>query len=202
LKTAKKNPGSQSAGIFLLSFLLLIICSSLVFAHHELLPAPEREYLKLISLHPFKDTLISKGDYHFFITVAESAPDTYDLIFYIENWRFIRPVRSDKELLIFKNGAAEPERFVLGNDITGASFLRYIARQPFEALVKVAAVTAEGNPISVETNIQIGSPKASVLFIMICGLILVALVLFVGMSFPSRKQRDKLQRESSKANQS
>ena len=164
-----------------LSLLLIFILSSLIEAHHESLPAPERWYLKLVSLHPFKDKLISQGDYDFFITVAESAPDTFDIIFYIENSLFKRAVHSPKEILLYRNDTKIPGRFILETDISGVSSLKYVAHKPFETRIKVSATTADNKPISVETDIQIGSPKPSLVFIIIFGLLILVAVITVSL---------------------
>jgi hypothetical protein len=153
--------------------------SSFVWAHHETLPAPDREYLKLISMHPFKDTLITQGNYNFFITVVESAPDTYDLYFYIENSLFKRPVHSDKGVLIYPANSRTPEKFFLTSDITGAASMRYIVRKPFLAKVELSTVVPGGKTISVTADIQLGSPKPSFVFLILFGLILAAFVIFI-----------------------
>lgn len=160
--------------------LLIIIFSGLsVQAHHESLAAPEREYLKLISLHPFKDTVIHNNGYDFYITVVELAPRTVDLIFYIENPLFKRPVHSVKEILLYQEGSLALQRFALGTDITGVSSLRYRYQKPFEAKLKIITVAPDHQNLSAETTIQIGSPKASYLFLIVFGIILIISIIFV-----------------------
>lgn len=185
-----------------LSLLLIFILSSLIEAHHESLPAPEREYLKLISLHPFKDKLISRENYDFFITVVELAPDTFDIIFYIENSLFKRAVHSPKEILLFHNNTGIPAKFILGSDIAGVSNLKYFAHKPFDAKIKVSAKTSDNEPISVETDIQIGSPSPSIIFIVTFMLIILVTIISVYLSqrhrglkenppFPPLEKRDE-----------
>ena len=183
-KLANQPDGRQTGSpnnckIAVLSLLLILSFSSLIRAHHELLPAPEREYLKLISQHPFKDTLITQGNYNYFITVAESAPDTYELIFYIENSLFRRAEHSPKEVLIYRNESETPERFILESDRTGASMLTYFSHEPFQAKIKVMSTTSDNQPLSIETNIQIGSPKPSFAFIAVFGLLIMIAIVIV-----------------------
>lgn len=167
--------------IVLSLFLLLILISnfpSFVEAHHESLPAPERDYLKLISLHPFKDKIVSYNNYNFYITIVESAPNVVDLIFYIENSILKRPLRSPKEILLYQKDSGNPERFVLESDITGVSTLRYRYHKPFQARVKILSETSDNQPISVESLIQIGSPSPSIPFIIVFAfLILFAIII-------------------------
>ncbi|MFH0889118.1 MAG: 4Fe-4S binding protein [Planctomycetota bacterium] len=184
-----------------LSLLLVFTLSSLIKAHHELLPAPEREYLKLISLHPFKDKLISlrcsraecpvspqgigaQGNYDFFITIVESAPDTFDIIFYIENSLFKRAVRSSKEILLYRSDTKITDKFILESDISGVSSLKYFAHKPFETSIKVSAKTSDNEPISVKTDIQIGSPPPSIIFIVT--FILIILIAIISVYLPQK----------------
>src|SRR3989339_1552782 len=96
---------------------LIVTFSGLyVQAHHESLAAPEREYLKLVSLHPFKDKVVHNNDYDFYITVVESAPQFVDVFFYVENKLFKRPVYSVKEILLYPEGSLIPQPFTLQTD--------------------------------------------------------------------------------------
>ncbi|MFH1231821.1 MAG: hypothetical protein V1709_10035 [Planctomycetota bacterium] len=171
-----------------LSLLLVFILSSIIKAHHESLPAPERWYLKLISLHPFKDKLISQDGYDFFITVAESAPDTFDIIFYIENSLFKRAVHSSKEIVLYNNETGISDKFILQSDIAGVSNLKYFAHKPFETRIKVSATTSDNKPISVETDIQIGSPSPSIIFIIT--FMLIILIAIASVYFHRGERRD------------
>jgi hypothetical protein len=173
----------------ILSILLLFIFSSFIKAHHESLPAPEREYLKLISLHPFKDKVISQDNHDFFITVAETAPDTFTIFFYIENSLFKRAVHSPKEILFYNEDAKLPDKFNLESDISGVSSMQYFAHKPFEAKIKVSAVTNDNKPISVETDIQIGSPQPSIVFIIIFGLTILIMIIIVSRQLSIRKTK-------------
>jgi len=159
---------------------LIVTFSGLyVQAHHESLAAPEREYLKLISLHPFKDTVIHHNGYDFYITAVESAPQAVDLIFYIENPLFKRPVHSVKEILLYPDGASTPQRFTLETDISGVSSLRYYYQKPFAGIIKVAAITPEHKTLSAGMVIQIGSPEPSHSFFIIFGLIIIGVLCYV-----------------------
>lgn len=180
----RKIPGAGGNGIF-----LLLVCIIFLFIASEAKSLfacdwcgckqkREREYLQSIASQPFKDMLVSSGGYDFFITVAEPEPDTYDIYFYIENSITKRPVHSDKEILFYNEDSQSPERFVLPSDIAGLSTLRYISAKPFQTKIKVSAVTAENQPISTETNTQIGSPKPSLAFIVPFGFVIIIAVLF------------------------
>ncbi len=159
---------------------LIIIFSGLYAqAHHESLAAPEREYLKLISLYPFTDKVIHNNDYDFYITVSESAPQAVDLIFYIENPLFKRPVHSVKEILLYPDASLTPQRFILDADRAGVSSLRYYYQNPFKGVIKVVAITSEYKPISAEAVIQIGSPGPSYSFLIIFGLVIMAFLSYV-----------------------
>ena len=131
------------------------------------------EYIKLISLHPFKNKFIKQGNHDFFFTVSETASNTFDIFFYIENSTLKRAIRAPKEILIYHDNSATSERFVLESDITGVSSLRYIIQKPFMAKVRVSAVSSENEALTVETEIQIGSPKPSLVFFVIFGLVIV-----------------------------
>jgi hypothetical protein len=149
-----------------------------LYAHHESLAAPEREYLKLVSLHPFKDTVIHNSGYDFYITAVESAPQAVDLIFYIENPLFKRPVHSVKEILLYPDGSSTPQRFVLATDIAGVSSLRYYYWKPFEAKLKIITVAPGHQNLSAETIIQLGSPQPSCFFLIAFGIILIISIAF------------------------
>lgn len=156
--------------------MILPVC---LYAHHESLAAPEREYLKIISLHPFKDKVIHNSGYDFYITVAEPAPQVVDLIFYIENPLFKRPVHSTKEILLYPNGSSTPQRFALETDVSGVSSLRYRYHKPFEAKLKITTAAPDRQSISAETTIQIGSPEPSYVFLVIFGLIIIGALFYV-----------------------
>ena len=159
-----------------LVWLILPVC---LYAHHESLAAPEREYLKIISLQPFKDKVIHNSGYDFYITVAEPAPQVVDLIFYIENPLFKRPVHSAKEILLYPKGSSTPQRFALETDVSGVSSLRYRYQKPFEAKLKITTAAPGRQDLSVETVIQIGSPEPSYGFLVIFGLIIIGVLCYV-----------------------
>ncbi|MEW6026917.1 MAG: hypothetical protein AB1599_06460 [Planctomycetota bacterium] len=125
-------------------------------------------------MHPFKDEVVSSGDYDFYVTMADLAPNTVDLTIYIENSLLKRPVRSASEIWLSTDDSPATQRFVLQPDYTGASTLRYFYDKPVRAKLKIATTIADSKPISAETSIQIGSPKPSYLFF----IIFVASILF------------------------
>lgn len=165
---------------FLFSFIIVVwlVTPPALYAHHESLAAPEREYLNFISLHPFKDKVIRDSGYDFYITMVESAPQTVDLIFYLEHPLFKRPVHSAKEVLLHVAGSDEPQRFILETDIAGVSSLRYRYREPFEAELRITASAPDGQILMAETKVQIGSPGPSRAFLAMFGLIIIGVLLF------------------------
>lgn len=165
--------------LFILLGMAWLIMPLGLYAHHESLAAPEREYLKLISLHPFKDTVIHNNDYDFYITVVESAPQAVDLIFYIENPLFKRPVHSSKEILLYNGSSQIPRKFILETDISGVSSLRYYYQKPFTGIIKMSAITSDRKTLSAEAVVQIGSPGPSYSFFIIFGLIIIGALGYV-----------------------
>jgi hypothetical protein len=130
----------------------------------------QREYLKTVSLHPFKDEVVSSGDYTFYVTAVDLAPHTVDLTFYIENSLIKRPVRTAQEIWLSTDDGQAPQRFVLEPDYTGVSTLRYRYDNPVRAKLTVASAGADNKPISAETSIQIGSPQPSYFFLIFFGI--------------------------------
>ncbi|MDI6788948.1 MAG: hypothetical protein QME51_11305 [Planctomycetota bacterium] len=173
--------------ILLVIVFFLHLVAVVVYAHHEHLVAPEREYLKTIALHPFKDKLIRSGDYGFYISVSEPSPQSnyVDLIFYIEHLLLKRPLRFPKEIIITSpRGMIEgqkPQQFILETDITGVSALRYIFSESFPANIKISTQTQDNQSISVETDITIGSPKPSL--ILIGSFILIMMIAIISIYF-------------------
>ncbi|MBI5779109.1 MAG: hypothetical protein HZA49_06595 [Planctomycetes bacterium] len=141
----------------------------------------QREYLKIISLHPFKDKVIHNSGYDFYITVSEPAPQVIDLIFYVENPFFKRPVHSVKEILLYPDGSSTPQRFTLDTDIAGVSSLRYRYQEPFEAKLKIITVASDRQNLSAETTVQIGSPKPSYFFLITFVITILLAVAFVSL---------------------
>lgn len=138
----------------------------------------QREYLKIISLHPFKDEVVSSGDYTFYVTAVDLAPHTVGLTFYIENSLLKRPVRSAQGIWLSTDDGPAPQRFILEPDYTGVATLRYLYDNPVRAKLTIATTIADNKPISAETSIQIGSPKPSSFFLIAFGIIILLAISF------------------------
>ncbi len=138
----------------------------------------QREYLKIISLHPFKDEVVSSGDYTFYVTAVDLDSNTVDLTFYIENSLIKRPVRAEQGIWLSTDDCPAPQRFILEPDYTGASTLRYRYDNPVRAKLTIAATGADNKPISAEISIHIGSPKPSYFFLIAFGITILLAVAF------------------------
>jgi hypothetical protein len=169
----------QKPTLLLVLFWILVFWSrtgtNVLYAHHETISLAERDYLKLISLHPFKDRVISCDEYDFYVTVVEIAPDIVNFYVYVEHSLLKRPLRTDKEMYICP-AKGVPERFILESDPRGVSVLRYAYHRPSLLTLKIISGTNEplvSRTLAVETTLRMGSAKPSLLFFIVIILILL-----------------------------
>ncbi|MFA5794151.1 MAG: hypothetical protein WC980_03685 [Candidatus Brocadiia bacterium] len=157
----------------------------------------QREYLGRISLHPFKDEVVASGDHIFYVTAVDTAPNTVDLIFYIESSLHTegllvkRPVYSEKEIWFATDDCPVPQKFIPEPDNTGVSTLRYLYDKPVHAKLRISTTSTDNKAISAETSIQIGSPEPSYFFLIIFGIIIMLSIVFAYLKKGCRSFTDK-----------
>ncbi|MFA5795233.1 MAG: hypothetical protein WC980_09260 [Candidatus Brocadiia bacterium] len=152
-------------------------------AHHAGLTGIQKELIAANAHLPHTSLNAIYKDYSLFVTILDRAPDTVDLMLYLED-NLKRPIFGKRAVVIEDADGKPVFSSFLEPDDTGIFYLRYSYDRPLKGRLKVSyePVGGSGTPAQwLQTDIQLGSPAPSITFLIVIGLVLLATIVAVKM---------------------
>ncbi|MFH1228514.1 MAG: hypothetical protein V1701_11520 [Planctomycetota bacterium] len=165
-------------------FLIILGCLALyppdILAHHAGFAGVQKELIANNSCLPHAGLTASLKDYNLFVTILDRAPDTVDLMLYLED-NVKRPIFGKRAVVIEDAHGKQVFNSFLEPDNTGIFYLRYSYSYPLKGRLKVSYDAADlGSPSQwLQTDIQLGSPPPNSIFLAVIMLALLVTIVIV-----------------------